>query len=1501
MRFTRKLLAIIIVLGMVLALAPKAASAAGPAWPTEADARKDQTDYLKGLGSDSSSESSKLPNGVVIDGFQIPPDVAAMKSFKDGTVHVLVTVPGDTLSAYAKKQSSSLSKMTRYLASPAVVKIKADQDASVNAAKAKGVTLKNIQRFSVLFNGYSAQISVKDLGKLADAVGRSNIHFSRLTQLEDTSSNALIGADAVRADPGVDGTGAYVGVIDTGVDYTHPDFGGDGTNHGFPTAKIVAGYDFAGDNPDALNDRSLMSPDPDPMDSNEHGTHVSGIIAADGVVTGVAPKAKIVIAKIVPAGLGSAWTEEIVAAWEYMADPNNVDDGPEGSHPPVLSVNMSFGSVAGFDDPTEPERIAIENAIASGIVATLSAGNSASNYAGVFSQTYNFTPDYSTVGSPAVTPDAISVASSENSWMPAFAVTETSAAADYGYLTGSTSPDPITAVGDNGGAGYQYVYCGIGQASDFLALDLTGKIALIDRGSISFYVKINNAAAAGAAGVVIANNAAGTISMNTAGSTLASVSITQADGLTLKAKAAAPVGDGTGLLKFLGHFVGPANPAVDTISTFSSWGATPNLTFKPEVTAPGGNIWSTVPVAQGSYANLSGTSMAAPHVAGAAALVKLVHPTWTVEQVKTALMNTATLLVDPVSPTDLPYSPRLQGAGRINVNDALHNDVTITSQLDGKAAVALGSVESWADDPITFPLVLHNSGASDVTYGIGGTIQWVNNSWVGAGSDAYAVSIPGAVFGTSPAETVTVPAGGTRTVTVTIDATGVTLDPNFFPYVEGFVSFTPGEGGVALHVPYMGFLGNWNDFDSETWAPTFNPLVDPPYRAVSYTAQRYASTVDLGKTGITWPEDPTNGWNQLGKTFSGAFDADTIAINPDRSSSGPNGGVENNIYVLRNIENLKVEIRDSSDNLVKLIDDVNGVWKGNYAQYGNQYSWYWSGNAAWQWYGDDADGVRVADGQYYLNTMATAEKVINKPGYDAPQTVSFPVFVDSVNPTVEITSVVPAGANQTVNWTVNDAAPSSGLWGYTVYYSTNGASWSHIHVAPTETSAVVPAGTMVEVDVFDNAHNIGWDTYAYGQVLMTTSLPSTVTLGALTPFTISTTNYGIALPGIRFDGTLAVPTTWAASDVVLEYYDNGTSSWLPVTVAGGAGTLTFSLGSWTGDTFPAETTLTTSLRMTVGAATPGRIDMTVKMDTVDGTGTTILGTFYTLAATTYAIAEPLTMVETTNPPDGSVGHAYSATPHATGGVAPYTWTITGLPAGLTYTSATGNFFGTPTVGGVFPITFTVHDSGILSFSRSLTLTIHHLDFTNLPASLSATSVFTPVSTTVVTADLPVTAFSVVGVTVDGVPYVPLQAPSITQLDDHSAQFTWPADFTERGKTVVFTIRAVGSGYTAESTITVNVNLPSLLVFVNGEGGQVLMIDTDANKIRAVCGSYDSGWQDVLAFHSISGIVVFAVSSPTGTAYISANLNLATGTGIVQVIDLAGSVNYSYVWHMPHIS
>jgi len=224
--------------------------------------------------------------------------------------------------------------------------------------------LANLQRTSILVNTITATVAKAQFAALVQAVGAANVHIARTYTIDDSHSNPLIGSGptGVWSDPGVDGTGMYVGVVDTGVDYKHPDLGGSPTST-FPTDKVVAGWDF-GDG------------DSDPMDTNGHGTHVSGIIAADGEdLKGVAPKAKIVFAKIVEGGTGSASSETIMHAFEYMADPNNLDSGPEGTHPAVASINMSFGSVAAWSDPTDPEQMAIQACVDNGIVVSLSAGN----------------------------------------------------------------------------------------------------------------------------------------------------------------------------------------------------------------------------------------------------------------------------------------------------------------------------------------------------------------------------------------------------------------------------------------------------------------------------------------------------------------------------------------------------------------------------------------------------------------------------------------------------------------------------------------------------------------------------------------------------------------------------------------------------------------------------------------------------------------------------------------------------------------------------------------------------------------------------------------------------------------------------------------------------------------------------------------------------------------------------------------------------------------------
>jgi len=959
-------------------------AATRPVPPTEQEAAALRTAYLQskvGAGQASGHAVDDLGQSdgdAMLAGVRVPPELRS--GLKDRTtLDVIITIPGaPSLAQYASGHGTSLRTLTQTGAIPAVAAAQQAQDRVIGKLVAVGAGLSNMQRSSVLVNVVSGTVAKGQFAALVQAIGKENVHIARIYTPDDAASNTLIGSGptGVWTDPGVDGTGMYVGVVDTGVDYHHPDLGGTPSST-FPTGKIVAGYDF-GNN------------DTDPMDTNGHGTHVSGIIAADGAdLKGVAPKAKLVFAKIVQGGTGSASSIDIMRAFDYMADPLNLDHGVEGTHPPVASINMSFGSVAGWADATDPEQMAIQSCIDNGIVVSLSAGNSNQSYNGTGQSPWY--PDFATVGTPSVTPGAISVASSENSWFYGPAVTETTAAAEYVYIVGSTSPDPVTSLGDNAGAGYAYVYCGLGRVpadgagypDDFAGLTLTGKIALIDRGTTYFYMKINNAAARGAVGVIIANNVAGSVSMNTSGATLTSVSVSKADGVSLKLKAATPVGDGTGRLKFLGHFAGTPNTAVDTISSFSSWGPGPDFSFKPELTAPGDNIFSTVPAAMGSYESMSGTSMAAPQVAAVAALVKEQHPDWMPAMVKIALMNTAKLLADPTS--GQYYSPHLQGAGRINVANALHTDVTVTRD-NGLPYVNLGSLLDYATVPVVFTLQLRNTGTSPVTYTSNVTTQSVKE-------DGSAQAVSGVVVTTIPSGSITVPPGVSASLVVMLNLSDAVLPSGCFPYIEGFVSLVPASG-VALHVPYAGFMGSWNDFNKDSAA--YNPILDPE---ASDTDYNFSQVLTDNGLGLTWPfgaSDSSANFSYLGEDFDGNLDMSHIGWNP--AVTGQDNLLAS-MYVLRNAANVTIDVKDNAGNLVKQIDSYDGLWKGNYASNGLDSSWWYQNidtGAMWWWNGRLSRGGNAPDGVYHLTYTATPFKMFNSTYADSPQVIDFPVILDTL-------------------------------------------------------------------------------------------------------------------------------------------------------------------------------------------------------------------------------------------------------------------------------------------------------------------------------------------------------------------------------------------------------------------------------------------------------------------------------------------------------------------------
>lgn len=979
----------------------------------------------------------------------IPEDVKNTELYKSGWIKVSVDADGASLAEYAISKGKTTKNIDKNEAKAYINTLKADHSYLKNVVSTNGIGMRNVKDMFIAYNGFSAEVQVQDLDKLFNTFGPNRVHVATLYKISDEYSNALIGADTAWTDPGVNGEGMYVGILDTGVDYTHPDFGGNGTDQGFPTAKVVAGYSFE-------------EGTPDPMDCHGHGTHVAGIIAANGpTLKGVAPEAKIVFTKIVLGCEGSAWDTTIAEAFDYMADPENLDEGPEGTHPPVVSVNMSFGSDSGFVDPYAPDQQAIENCISNGIIVSLAAGNAYWSYYDY--GYYPSFPDYATVGSPSVTPSAISVGASYNSYgkYPALTKIAPSPSVNYAYTVGSGSPDPIATLGDNGGDGYSYVNCGRGDTSEFPTGGISGKIALIRRGAYgptsSFLQKVTNAYNASAIGVIIYNNTSGYINMNTDGQpNIPAVFISSGDGAALLQYAEAnanssynpTLGDGTGRVGFLANTYADVAQAGDTMVGFSSWGPPPDLSFKPDITAPGGGIWSTVPVAMGSYANYSGTSMAAPHIAACAALLMEEHPDWTPEQVKIALMNTAELLTDPIS--GLPYSPHLMGAGRVNVYNALHNDVTLTSASSDDPFIALGDIPNYKKTPIKFNLNLKNYGSADVTFNISATAQstYFNLSSISLGN----------IVSTQPSGSITVPAGKTQIVKVTIDARNIE-DWIGWPYLEGFLKFTPTSGSnVALHIPYMGFLGNWNDFNEADWQ--FNPVMDPPADDPMNFATWWFSKTYKFLIPVTWPET-TDGsdWYNTGIDFYGNLDRKAIAFNPNYYY------LEADLWLLRNAENLNVSIADSQGKIIKNIDTAYQLYKMDWYSY-DPYT-----GMPWWWDGTHHNSKKiVSDGLYHLVLTATAPKQFDKSTYDPPQVIDFPVMVDTQNPTVTITGQTNNGdGTSTITWSTADPAPSSGIWGY--YIIVNGADNL---VAPTENSYTVPGGAEVYVVAFDNANNVGY-------------------------------------------------------------------------------------------------------------------------------------------------------------------------------------------------------------------------------------------------------------------------------------------------------------------------------------------------------------------------------------------------------------------------------------------
>lgn len=626
-----------------------------------------------------------------------------------------------------------------------------------------GADLEIRYQFTIGVNGVATTMRYDQVKAVEAMPGVESVYIENLYEpdpaVPDTATAGLmIGSYSAWAD-GYTGAGSRIGVIDTGLDLDHPSFDEQAFLYGlersaarfnksvsdydlltqdevskvlpklhaaqqmpgvsaqelYRNAKVPYGFNYIDEGLDITHDNDTQG---------DHGTHVSGIATAntyvwskdadgdlhaarqENGVVGVAPDAQLLTFKVFGRN-GGAYDSDYMAALE-----DAILLGCD-------TVNLSLGSsVSGH---TYGAYDSLFNSLTdTNTVVTISAGNKYSyaqyNNTGTKLQLTNDTV-IDTVGSPGSFPNAFTVASVDNAGltgvMPVFNGVGTSYS-DTSETYGAHAFTTLDTSADQSGTEYEYVFLGdpetgkgiYGADEDFQGLDLTGKIVLVSRGSVSFYVKANNAAMAGAAATVVYNNdKANNLNMNLTGYNYQQpavlIPLSSAESiLDASEKNADGLWSGKMVIKNQVTTVYDV-PGGYQPSDFSSWGVPGNLDLKPEITAPGGNIWSTL--TNGSYGSMSGTSMSAPSVTGMAAVVaQYLNQTglakekgMTVRALSQALlMSTATPLKDE---NGVEYSPRKQGAGLANVYNAVTAPAFLLtddkSATDGKVKVNLG------DDP----------------------------------------------------------------------------------------------------------------------------------------------------------------------------------------------------------------------------------------------------------------------------------------------------------------------------------------------------------------------------------------------------------------------------------------------------------------------------------------------------------------------------------------------------------------------------------------------------------------------------------------------------------------------------------------------------------------------------------------------------------------------------------------------------------------------------------
>jgi minor extracellular serine protease Vpr len=716
-----------------------------------------------------------------------------------GRVTVFVQLQGNSVAeARANAASNKISD-----ADKAAIKdsLKTEQEALRPDIESRGGTVDG--EYQSAINGLKIEIGRDRLSEIAALPGVTAILPLQTFTLDNAVSVPFLGVPTVwNGAAGFRGEGVKVGIIDTGIDYTHANFGGPGTVAAYTAAhaastspadpalfgpsapKVKGGIDLVGDAYNAsapAGDPALTPhPDPNPLDCNGHGSHVAGTAAGFGVTAvgatyagpydattpsnsfrigpGVAPRADLYAIRVFGC---SGSTNVVVDALDWAVD-HDMD-----------VVNMSLGS--SFGSATTADAIASDNAAKAGIVVVASAGNSGA-------------APYIT-GSPASASDAISVAAIDSTASFAGATLARSGAANLTAINanGASFSDglalPVKVLKNPDGT----ISLGCNKA-DYIAAGVTGKIVVTARGTCARVARAVFGQQAGAAAVIMLNNAAGfppfegqiTGNPDTGEQFLVTIPFLGVP-LTTANTASLLAADGS---TYTLTNTAIANPSFRGFASFTSGG--PRIgdsALKPDISAPGVSILSTASGTGNSGEILSGTSMAAPHVSGVAALTRQAHPTWSSADIRAAIVNTG----DPGGLAS--YKASLGGSGLVQPIGSTRTQTIATTDKRG-TNLSFGYRELAGNFSDSKDITLNNRGSSPASF---------NVSVTNASGSPHTVSLS--------RTSLTVPAGGSSSISVTLNVPAATAgNSSAFHEVAGVVTFTPASAadnaGATLRVPY---------------------------------------------------------------------------------------------------------------------------------------------------------------------------------------------------------------------------------------------------------------------------------------------------------------------------------------------------------------------------------------------------------------------------------------------------------------------------------------------------------------------------------------------------------------------------------------------------------------------------------------------------------------------------------------------------------------------------